>query len=214
MPGERRPPGRLICVEGGEGAGKTTQAQMLARAIGAHLTREPGGTALGERIRELLLTPSSEKLAARSELMLVLAARAQHLAERIEPLLEEGSHVVVDRFSGSTLAYQGYGRGLPIPEVRQACDIATNGRWPDLAILLDVPAPAGLARRREPSDRFEGESDDFHERVRDGFLAEAAAEPERWVVIDGTRPAGEVAGAVLESVRGRLGLEAPAGTAS
>ena len=201
--------GLLIAVEGVEGAGKSTQAARLAAAIGGLVTREPGGTALGEQIRTLLLDPAHDEVDPRAELMLMLAARAQHVTERIEPALAAGTDVVVDRFSASTLAYQGYGRGLPLEEVRQACDLATGGRWPDLTILLDVEVATGADRRRhERPDRIESEDADFHERVRRGFLALAAAEPGAWAVLDGSRSKDEVAAAALAAVRAHGGAEA------
>jgi dTMP kinase len=199
------PRGLLIAVEGGEGAGKSTQAARLATSIGGIATREPGGTKLGEQVRGLLLDPAHGEVDPRAELMLMLAARAQHVAERIEPALVAGTHVVVDRFSASTLAYQGYGRGLPLDEVRQACDLATGGLWPDITILLDVDVATGAERRRhERPDRIESADEGFHERVRDGFLALAAAGPETWLVLDGSRRPGEVAAAALAAVRARM----------
>jgi dTMP kinase len=205
--------GRLIAFEGGEGAGKSTQAQRLAKALGAELTREPGGTDLGERIRLLLLGGGGEggpALEPRAELMLLLAARAQHVAERIRPALEAGSDVVVDRYSGSTLAYQGYGRLLPLEEVRQACDLATGGLWPDLTILLDVPPGLGKARRpgADP-DRFEAELESFHERVAEGFRALAVADPATWVVIDGSLIPDEVARLAELALESRFAQRAP-----
>ncbi|HKH87535.1 MAG TPA: dTMP kinase [Acidimicrobiales bacterium] len=207
--------GRLIALEGGEGAGKSTQASRLAAAIGAQITREPGGSRLGERVRQLLLDPEASEAAGRidprAELMLMLAARAQHVSELIRPHLESGRDVVVDRYSGSTLAYQGYGRGLPIEEVRHACDLATGGLWPDLTLLLDVPVEVGAGRKAraggEP-DRIEAERDGFHMRVRDGFLVEAAADPDRWVVIDGTLEPSEVEKLVRAAVDQVLGARA------
>lgn len=200
-------PGRLIALEGGEGAGKSTQAKALAGALGAELTREPGGTKLGEELRQLLLDPSRGKIDPRTELMLMLAARAEHLAVLIEPALASGTHVVVDRFVGSTIAYQGYGRGLPVEEVTAACAIAAAGRQPDLNVLVDVPVGTGTARSRGAAgDRIEREERDFHERVRQGFLAQAAASPERWCVIDGTLPVAAVGAAVSSEVATRLGL--------
>jgi dTMP kinase len=199
--------GRLIAFEGGDGAGKTTQAQRLAESLGAELTREPGGSELGERIRQLLLGPqtgdSGSVLGPRTELMLMLAARAQHVAERIRPALEAGRDVVVDRFSGSTLAYQGYGRGLPLSDVRRACDLATGELWPDLTILLDLPLGVALARRAgdgSAPDRIEAELGGFHRRVADGYRSLAAEDPAHWVVIDGSGEPDEVASLVREAV--------------
>jgi dTMP kinase len=199
------PRGLLIAVEGGEGAGKSTQAARLATSIGGIATREPGGTKLGEQVRGLLLDPAHGEVDPRAELMLMLAARAQHVAKRIEPALVAGTHVVVDRFSASTLAYQGYGRGLPLDEVRQACDLATGGLWPDITILLDLDVATGAERRRhERPDRIESADEGFHERVREGFLALAAAGPETWLVLDGSRRPDEVAAAALAAVRARM----------
>jgi dTMP kinase len=202
-------PGRLIAFEGGDGAGKTTQAERLSVALGAELTREPGGTVLGERIRRLLLDPEADAagdstIGARTELMLALAARAQHVSERIRPALDAGRDVVVDRFSASTLAYQGYGRGLPVGEVRLACDLATGGLWPDLTLLLQIPIDLGNARRAgagSKPDRFESERGAFHGRVAEGFLELAAEEPSSWIVIDGSGDVDDVAQLVLDAVR-------------
>jgi len=238
-------PGRLIAFEGGEGTGKSTQAARLAAALDAELTREPGGSALGERIRQLLLDPGSEAadgagidprtagidprtagidprtagidprtagIDPRTEVMLALAARAQHVSERIRPVLGAGRDVVVDRFSGSTMAYQGYGRGLDVAEIRRACDFATGGLWPDLILLLDVPVPLAFVRRAgtgSKPDRFESAGGGFHERVAEGFLAMAAADPEGWVVIDGTPDVDTVSRLVLEAVEDRLGRKLP-----
>ena len=198
--------GRLIAFEGGEGAGKSTQAALLASSLGAELTREPGGSAFGERVRGLLLDPAIGSMDDRTELMLLLAARAQHVAERLRPWLADGLDVIVDRYSGSTLAYQGYGRGLPLAELRIACDLATGALWPDLTVLLDVPLETGGARRAgASSDRIESEDDAFHERVRQGYLELAAADPATWAVIDGNDSPEEVAARVLAAVRQELG---------
>ena len=187
--------GQLIAIEGGEGAGKSTQAERLARALGAELTREPGGSPVAEHIRDLLLDPRTGPLAARAELHLLLAARAQHVADRIGPALEAGRTVVVDRFSGSTLAYQGYGRGLPIDEVSVASGLASGGCWPDLSILLDVPFELALERRAARlggpgggPDRIEAEDPGFHRRVNEGFRSLAEQDPDHWAVVDGSRP--------------------------
>ena len=142
-------------------------------------------------------------MTARAELMLMLAARAQHVAERIRPALEAGRDVVVDRFSGSTLAYQGYGRGLPLGAVTDACDLATGQLWPDLTILLDVPFEMGWRRRSQTGtapDRIESEDEGFHARVAEGFRTVAAADRHRWFVIDGTGEVEDVAQLVRQAV--------------
>ncbi len=204
--------GRLIAIEGGEGVGKSTQAALLASAIDAEVSREPGGSPIAERIRDLLLDRSLGVLAPRAELYLMLAARAEHLCSLIEPALAAGRHVVVDRFAGSTLAYQGYGRGLPVEEVRRACDLASGGRWPDLSVLLDMPREVAQRRRAAQQaqlpgvspDRIEAEEPEFHRRVNEGFREIAADDTEHWVVLDGSASASEVAAEVLGAVRARL----------
>ena len=204
----------MIAIEGGEGVGKSTQAALLASAIGAEASREPGGSPIAERIRDLLLDRSLGVLAPRAELYLMLAARAEHLSSLIEPALAAGRHVVVDRFAGSTLAYQGYGRGLPVEEVRRACDLASGGRWPDLSVLLDMPREVAERRRAAQQaqlpgvspDRIEAEEPEFHRRVNEGFREIAADDTEHWVVLDGSASAAEVAVEVLGAVRARLGI--------
>ncbi|MGO9150391.1 MAG: dTMP kinase [Acidimicrobiales bacterium] len=206
--------GRLIAIEGGEGVGKSTQTALLASAIGAEASREPGGSPIAERIRDLLLDRSLGVLAPRAELYLMLAARAEHLSSLIEPALAAGRHVVVDRFAGSTLAYQGYGRGLPVEEVRRACGLASGGRWPDLSVLLDIPREVAERRRAAQQaqlpcvspDRIEAEEPEFHRRVNEGFREIAADDTEHWVVLDGSASASEVAAEVLGAVRARLGI--------
>lgn len=206
--------GRLVAIEGGEGAGKSTQSALLAAAIGADLTREPGGSPIAERIRGLLLDTALGTITPRAELHLMLAARAQHLTFRILPALAAGRHVVVDRFAGSTLAYQGYGRGLPIAEVREACDLAAGGKWPDLSVLLDLPFETAERRMAEQHardsgsgpDRIEAEPREFHMRVHEGFRKIAAGDPEHWAVVDASGPESEVAAGVLAAVGARLGL--------
>jgi len=196
--------GRFIALEGGEGAGKSTQATLLAVELGAVLTREPGGTAVGQRLRALLLDPAAT-LDARAEALLMAADRAQHVAEVVRPALEAGRDVVTDRFAGSSLAYQGYGRGLPLDEVRGLSAWATGDLWPDVVVLLDVPAAAAAGRRRPRPDRIEAEGGGFHDRVENGFRALAAAEPGRWVVVDGVGPVADVAARVAAAVTSRLG---------
>lgn len=196
--------GRLIAFEGGEGAGKSTQARLAADALGAVLTREPGGTALGERIRNLVLDPASIALDDRAEALLMAAARAQHVAEVIEPALWGGADVVTDRFTPSSVAYQGYGRGLPPEEVRDLSLWATVGLEPDVVVLLEVAAPVAAARLRGERDRMEAAGEQFHRAVADGFRSMAAADPGRWVVIDGEGPVDEVARRVRAALADRL----------
>ncbi len=192
--------GRFIAFEGGEASGKSTQAARLAARVDAVLTREPGGTPIGEQVRSLLLDPAGT-VDVRAEALLMAAARAEHVHDVIEPALGRGRHVVTDRFTASSLAYQGHGRGLPLQEVRALSAFATGGLEPDLYVLLDVPPEVASARRSRSQDRMESAGDDFHVRVREGFLALAAAEPDRWVVIDASAPVDEVESAVLLASR-------------
>ena len=198
--------GRFVAFEGGEGCGKSTQARRLADALGAVATREPGGTAVGARLREILLDPGTVDLADRAEALLMAADRAQHLAELVAPTLATGGHVVSDRSAYSSIAYQGYGRGLPIAEVRGLSEWATDGVWPDLVVLLDVPHDVASGRLTGGLDRMERLGEGFHRRVGEGFRELAAAEPDRWVVVDGTRTVEEVAAAVRDAVAERLQL--------
>lgn len=185
--------GRLVAFEGGEGSGKSTQASLLAAAIGAVLTREPGGTDMGERVRALLLEPSLDALDPRAEALLMAAARAQHVAHLIEPTLGSGRHVVTDRFVASSLAYQGAGRGLPLDELRKLSEWATQGLSPDLTVLLEVPPELGMARAGGPRDRLESAGPSFHSRVADAFRSLASEDPVRWAVVDGEGSIEEVA---------------------
>jgi len=205
--------GLFLTFEGPEGAGKTTQAERLRdrlrdRGLPVVLLREPGGTSLGEAIRELLLTSRGAEaaIAPRADAFLFNAARAQLMDECLEPALAAGTTVICTRFTDSTLAYQGYGMGLPLDELRTMADIATGGVGPDLTLLLDLPAEVGLARKRGEETRFEADFDlAFHRRVRDGFLALAAQEPARWAVIDATRPPDEVAAWIDGALASRIG---------
>ena len=196
----------FITLEGGEAAGKSTQTRLIAAYLtrqGYKVTRvaEPGSTKLGSRVRRLVkygpmaITPLAET-------MLFLAARTQLVEEVINPALGRGEAVVSDRFADSTLAYQGYGRGLDVADLRRLNDIATGGLTPDLTVLLDMPVEASVQRRKpRPADRFElelpGENDrasdqSFHEKVRQGFLALAQQAPEKWLVVDAGLPRREV----------------------
>ena len=188
-------------LEGGEGTGKSTQAAILASRLNAVLTREPGGTATGERLRSVLLDLSGEPLATRTEVLLMLAARAEHVAEVIEPALASGRHVVSDRFSGSTVAYQGYGRGLEPKELEELSKWASEGLEPDRVILLVVGADIAYARRAERGspDRIETEGAEFFSRVEKGYLAQAERDP-RWRIVDGSGTIEEVADRVWRTV--------------
>jgi dTMP kinase len=193
----------LIVLEGGEATGKSTQAELLAGTLGAVLTREPGGTATGERIRALLLDPTLPTLNVRAEVLLLLAARAQHVAEVIEPALSAGRDVVCDRFSGSTLAYQGWGRGVDADDLRRLSSWASGGLEPDRVVLLEVPREVALGRLRGrgAGDRMEAEDGAFFDRVATGFAELANADPDRWSVVDGDGSAAEVAERVARAVR-------------
>jgi dTMP kinase len=198
--------GSFIAFEGGEACGKSTQSRLLAEALDALLTREPGGTVIGSRIRELVLSPDTIGLDARAEALLMAADRAQHVAELVEPALSTGRHVVTDRFAGSSIAYQGYGRGLPVEEIRELSMWATASVWPDLIVLLDVPIAEADRRLGTQRDRMESEPAAFHAAVIDGFRTQAAAEPDRWVVIDGTGTIDQLALSVRTVVAERLQL--------
>jgi len=206
----RKGSGRLIALEGIDGSGKTTQAALLASTIGdamVTITAEPGATALGAGLRRLLLDPGLPPVAARTEALLLAADRAQHVAEVVAPALAAGRWVVTDRFTGSTLAYQGYGRGLDLEELRRLVDWATAGLEPDLNVLVDVPLEVARRRRRGGGDdRLESLGEDFHQRVRAGYLALAAGDPGRWAVVDGEGAVDEVATRLSAAVTSRLGV--------
>jgi dTMP kinase len=199
---------RFVSLEGGEGAGKTTVLEALRAELQSGgdevvCTREPGGTPLAERIRGLLLDPSHEPPAAETELLLMFAARAQHVRETILPALERGAWVVSDRFTDSSYAYQGGGRGLDTAFI-ETLERVVVGVQPGLTLLLDLGVVEGRERTRGRDlypDRIEREHDAFFERVRDTFLARAAAQPERIHVLDATRPAAEVAAEAVALLR-------------
>jgi len=193
--------GRFIVLEGGEAAGKSTQAALLAEHLGAVLTREPGGTAIGEALRRMLLGLSVVAPVPRAEALLMLAARAQHVAEVIEPALLRGDDVVCDRYSGSTFAYQGYGRGLDVDELRELDSWAAAGRRPDLVVLLDLPVETARERLRgSPRDRIESEGDEFLRRTQAGFRQLAVDDPLHWRVVDASGTVDEVAALVRKAV--------------
>ncbi len=202
----------FITFEGIEGCGKTTQLQRLADRLGplAVTTREPGGTAIGRAVRDVLLDPGNRAMAAETELLLYFADRAQNVAEVIRPALAEGRTVLCDRHVESSLAYQGYGRGLPLAAIRKLAALATGGLRPDAIVLIDVPVEVGLSRvgRRGAQDRLEREVVAFHERVRAGFATLLAEEPARWLRLDGTADEGAVFEALVRGLAGR-GLVEP-----
>ena len=195
----------FIAFEGGEGCGKSTQSRLLLKKfeqqnIPAVLTHEPGGTALGNELRKALKRKRGSFISPQAELFLVAASRAQLVSEVIRPALEEGKVVICDRFTYSTLVYQGYGRGLELSFVETVNNVATGNLKSDLTILLDISPDQGLARKRSLRDRFELEDLSFHRRVREGYLRMVAAESERWLVIDGSLPKEKIAGIIWDRV--------------
>ena len=197
--------GLFITFEGGEGCGKSTQSRLLLkkleqRNIPVVLTHEPGGTALGNELRKTLKRKRDSSISPQAELFLLAASRAQLVAELIRPALEEGKVVLCDRFTHSTMVYQGYGRGLDFTAIKMVNNMATRNLNPDLIILLDISPEQGLARKQSLKDRFELEDLSFHRRVREGYLKIAAAEPDRWLVIDASLPKGKIAEIIWDRV--------------
>ncbi|HXW33977.1 MAG TPA: dTMP kinase [Acidimicrobiales bacterium] len=198
--------GRLVAFEGIDGSGKTTQARIFANETGAVFTSEPGSTPLGAQLRRLLLDPDLPDPSVRAEALLMAADRAQHVFEVIEPELSAGIWVVTDRFSPSTLAYQGYGRGLQVSELRTLVNWASGGLEPDLIVLLDVPLDLARSRiSRGGDDRLERLDIAFHERVSEGYRSLARESPERWVIVDGVGTKAEIASHVRDLVAKRIG---------
>ncbi|MCC6486056.1 MAG: dTMP kinase [Candidatus Hydrogenedentes bacterium] len=203
----------FITLEGIEGCGKSTQLRLLrehlaARGFDVITTREPGGTPAAEAVRAILLDPAHKALSSTAEALLYAAARAQHVDELIAPALEAGKIVLSDRFADSTTAYQGAGRAVFMETIQALHSIATRGTWPDLTIILDLPAAEGLKRAAAGGapDRIEQEPLAFHERVREEFLRIARAEPDRITVVDASRPVEAVSREIREIVDKRVGL--------
>ncbi|MDG1465461.1 MAG: dTMP kinase [Acidimicrobiales bacterium] len=196
--------GRFIAVEGADGTGKSTQARLLAERLGALFTREPGGTPLGEQIRDLVLDPAGEAPVDRAEALLMAAARAQHVDLVVAPALAAGRDVVSDRYVASSIAYQGHGRGLGAGSVAEVNEFATGGLAPDLVVLIEVSAPVASSRlgddREGELDRIEQAGDDLQGVVADAYRAMAMADPDRWVIIDGDGTVDEVAARVAGTV--------------
>ncbi len=195
--------GRFITLEGGEGVGKSTNLALIEqclreRGIAVTVTREPGGTALGEALRQLLLTTEGDAPVAMAELLMMFAARAQHLETVIEPALARGEWVLCDRFTDATYAYQGAGRGMSLSAIGTLEALVQGQRQPDLSVLLDVAPEIGMARAaaRGDLDRFEQEQQDFFQRVRAGYKERVAAQPERWLVVDAGEPLDAVQAAL------------------
>ena len=204
--------GRLIALEGIDGCGKSTQALRLSERLGGVLTFEPGATKLGATLRRLLLDRDQPPVSGRAEALLMAADRAQHVAEVVMPALEAGSWVVTDRFSASTLAYQGYGRELDRSELSRLIGWATAGLQPDLTVLIDVPVALATERRGGTAgDRLEVEGDAFRRRVADGYRRLAAGTLAPWLVVDGTGSEAEVAAAVWSGVGDTFGTVPGAG---
>jgi dTMP kinase len=202
--------GKYIAFEGLEGCGKSTHVTRLAAALDAVATREPGGTPIGASLRAAMLDANNTSLSPRAEALMMAADRAQHLQEVILPAIESGRHVVSDRSVYSSLAYQGYGRRLGESTIRGFNSWAIQDTWPDLVVYIEVPTEVLLERlKKRELDRFEREDRGFFERVSEGFTAMAAAEPYRWLVVDGMPPKDELAETIKNLVVERLHLEQP-----
>lgn len=202
--------GIFITFEGIEGSGKSTQVKILAEKLQKEgfetiVTFEPGDTEFGRKIREILLSPSLI-INPLSELLLYFADRVQHVSEKINPYISKGFIVISDRFTDSTLAYQGYGRGISLDLIKSLNKILLNEFKPELTILLDLPAEQGLARNRNinKNDKFEFEDISFHNKVREGFLKLAAIEPERFIIVDATKTVEEITSEIYEKIKDRL----------
>jgi len=209
--------GLFLSFEGGEGSGKSLQAKRLAaeltkRGRDVLLTREPGGTAAGERIREIVLHAQEIALSPEAQVLLYSTARAQNVREVIRPALEAGKIVIADRFFDSTMAYQGYGHGVPLASIKDVTALACGSLAPDRTFLLDIPVETGLGRSgwraQSKWDRFEVLDPEFHERVRNGYLRLAADEPARWLVLDASSDEGAIAGDVQRAVDALLAAPA------
>ncbi len=199
--------GKYIAFEGLEGCGKSTHVKRLAMRLDAVMTREPGGTVVGSLLRNILIDPANTTLSPRAEALMMAADRAHHIAELISPSLAVGRHVVSDRSVYSSLAYQGYGRQQDLDELRRLNDWAIGGLWPELVIYIQVPTELLLERlKKRELDRFERENGEFFARIADGYSQMAAADPTRWLVIDGTPAKDDLEKIISAAVQERLGI--------
>jgi dTMP kinase len=199
--------GKYIAFEGLEGCGKSTHVKRLATRLNAVMTREPGGTVVGSMLRNILIDPANTNLSARAEALLMASDRAQHIAELISPALASGQHVVTDRSVYSSLAYQGYGREQDLAELKRINDWAIGGLWPELVIYIEVPTAILIERmKKRELDRFEREDSEFFKRVADGFSQMAAADPKRWLIIDGTPDKDDLEKIISAGVQERLSI--------
>lgn len=196
--------GVLIAFEGADASGKSTQARLLGRRLDVEVTFQFGATEVGGAIRSILLDPANQDLDDRAEALLIVADKAQHVAEIVGPALAAGDTIITDRFTASAIAYQGYGRGLDLDVLRSTMAFATHGIEPDLTVLLDVDLEVARARLGDQLDRIEGAGAAFHQRVRNGYLALAAADPDRWVVVDAAGTVDDVSARVDLAVDGWL----------
>ncbi len=201
----------FITFEGPEGSGKTTQQKLLAaflreRGFSVYLTREPGGTAIGDQIRKVLLDLGYQEMGQRTEILLFLASRAQHTEQVIRPQLEQGAIVLCDRYQDSTVAYQGYGYGIDVGVLKALNAFATDGLVPDWTILLDIEVEVGLQRRQKGGgwNRLDAYKLDFHRRVRQGFLKLAGEEPDRWMVVDADQDVDRVQKEIQQALQPRI----------
>ena len=207
----------FITFEGPEGSGKTTQIRLLADFLSEKkypvlTTREPGGTDIGNQVREILTCMENQAMHPRTEILLFLAARAQLVEQYIRPAIAQGNVVLCDRYADSTLAYQGYGHGVHLALLRQLLDFATGGLWPCLTLLLDIESETGLARKRKGGEwnRLDAYTLAFHQRVRQGYLELANQSPERWIVIDASQPFEIVQSQIRQKLMERLPRLEPA----
>lgn len=208
--------GIFISIEGGEGAGKSTQVKLLEESLTTlgyrvTVTYDPGGTTIGWKIREILLDKEHKELVPKTELLLYLASRSQLVSQVIKPALEEGNVVISDRFHHSTLAYQGGARALDVTLVQQINEFATEGILPDITFLLDLPPELGLERKGSyDEDRMEGQGIEFHEKVRQAFLSLASEIPERIVVLDANQPVKQISTSINQHMKALLDKHSPA----